>query len=135
MGLAGCFSFFPTTNLGAVGDAGMVVTNDGEFADKLRLLRNHGAEQRYFHSIVGGNFRLDPIQAVVLSVKLPHLESWHAARRENATYYDERLKIDGLVTPAIASKREPHIYNQYIIPVPDRRYELPTSPPDRQLAR
>ncbi len=121
MGLAGCFSFFPSKNLGAIGDGGMVVTDDAPFANKIRRLRAHGAEPKYHHSVVGGNFRLDPIQAAALSVKLPHLEKWHSARRANAAYYDELFPAQGVATPVIAHEREHHIYNQYVIRVPNRR--------------
>ncbi len=121
MGLVGCFSFFPSKNLGGVGDGGMVVTSDGKLAETLRCLRNHGAEPKYHHSMIGGNFRLDAIQAAVLLVKLPHLDSWHRMRRENAAYYDEHLRLEGLANPAIAYDRSRHIYNQYVILVPDRR--------------
>ncbi len=124
IGLAGCFSFFPSKNLGAAGDGGMVVTNDDEFADYLRLLRNHGAKPKYYHSYIGGNFRLDPMQAAILQVKLPHLDSWHAGRQKNAAYYDEQMAdIPEVKTPVIAYNREYHIYNQYVILVP-RRDEL-----------
>jgi dTDP-4-amino-4,6-dideoxygalactose transaminase len=124
IGLAGCFSFFPSKNLGAAGDGGMVVTNDDEFANYLRLLRNHGAKPKYYHSYIGGNFRLDPLQAAILQVKLPHLECWHEGRQKNATYYDEQLAdMAEVKTPIIAYEREYHIYNQYVILVP-RRDEL-----------
>ena len=117
IGLMGCFSFFPSKNLGAIGDGGMIVTDDDALADKLRRLRNHGAEPKYYHSMIGGNFRLDPIQAAVLSVKLPHLDSWHAARQRNATFYDEQFRFAGVSTPKIKYRREYHIYNQYILTV------------------
>lgn len=119
MGLAGCFSFFPSKNLGGVGDGGMVITNDDEFAHKLRMLRNHGMEPKYYHAMIGGNFRLDPIQAAVLSVKLPHLETWHEQRRRNAERYDEQLNTLGLRTPHIAYTRDHHIYNQYTLTLPE----------------
>jgi dTDP-4-amino-4,6-dideoxygalactose transaminase len=121
MGLAGCFSFFPSKNLGCVGDGGMVVTNDDAFAATLRRMRNHGMEPKYYHSMVGGNFRIDPIQAAVLSVKLPHLDSWHEQRRVNATHYDEHLNVNGLQGPHIAYARENHIYNQYTLSLPGKR--------------
>lgn len=124
MGTMGCFSFFPSKNLGCMGDGGMVVTNNADLAEKLVKLRNHGASPKYYHAMIGGNFRLDPIQAAVLLVKLPHLEEWHQARRENASYYDENLNIPGIQKPKIAYEREYHIYNQYIISVPEKRDEL-----------
>lgn len=118
IGLAGCYSFFPSKNLGGIGDAGMLTTNDAEYAERLRMLRNHGMQPKYYHSCIGGNFRLDPIQAVVLSVKLPHLNSWHAQRQQNAAYYDEHLGVHGMRTPHIAYARENHIYNQYTLTLP-----------------
>lgn len=124
LGTLGCFSFFPTKNLGGAGEGGMVVTNDAALAEKVRRLRNHGMEPKYYHAVVGGNFRLDPIQAAVLSVKLPHLDGWHAERRKNAAYYDAHLDVEGLKTPALAYGREHHIYNQYVVVVPGRRDEL-----------
>jgi len=124
MGTLGCFSFFPSKNLGCIGDGGMVVTNDSELNDKLKMLRNHGAKPKYYHAMIGGNFRLDPIQAAVLLVKLPHLDQWHIMRQENAAYYDENLKDLGVKTPVIAHERKCHIYNQYVISVPENRDEL-----------
>ena len=123
-GTAGCLSFFPSKNLGAVGDAGMVLTNDEGFADTLRRLRNHGARPKYHHAMIGGNFRLDPIQAAVLLVKLPHLDRWHAQRQAHAEYYDQHLSVDGLVTPHLAYDRDCHVFNQYVITVSSRRDEL-----------
>ncbi len=121
MGLAGCFSFFPTKNLGGLGDGGMVVTDDDEFAEQVRLLRVHGAKSRYYHYQVGGNFRLDTLQAAALLVKLPHLEEWHTARQRAAEYYDEELaSVSQVKRPQIAYRREYHIFNQYVIAVPDR---------------
>lgn len=122
IGDIGCLSFFPTKNLGAFGDAGMVVTNDDALAEKLRILRVHGGEPKYYHSVIGGNFRLDEIQAAVLAVKLPHLEDWHRARQRNAAYYDRAFAAAGaaqVVTPT-ARPGYRHIYNQYVIRVPDR---------------
>jgi len=131
MGLAGCFSFFPSKNLGGIGDGGIATTNDEGFADKIRKLRTHGAERVYYHSLVGGNFRLDAIQAAALIVKLPYLDQWHEMRRNNAAYYDEnfensafRIPKSALHTPFIAYKREYHIYNQYVISVSEKRDEL-----------
>lgn len=124
MGAAGCFSFFPSKNLGGLGDGGMVTTNDGGLAEKLARMRNHGAKPKYYHEIVGGNFRLDPIQAAALLVKFPRLEDWHRRRRENAAYYDQNIKAPGVKTPRASYGRENHIYNQYVIEVPDRRDEF-----------
>ena len=124
MGLLGCFSFFPTKNLGGVGDGGMVVTADAPLAEQLRRLRNHGAHPKYQHAVIGGNFRLDPIQAAVLLVKLVHLDAWLAQRREHAAYYDQHLHVDGVVTPHVAYGRDCHVYNQYVVSVPERRDAL-----------
>ena len=124
MGLAGCFSFFPSKNLGAMGDGGMVVTNDEAFYQKIKKLRNHGAAPKYYHAMIGGNFRLDPIQAAVLLVKLPYLDSWHTGRQRNAAYYNQNLNIDGIIKPKVAYESSHHIYNQYVISVPENRDEL-----------
>ena len=125
MGLAGCFSFFPSKNLGGAGDGGMVTTGDGTLAEDLRRLRNHGGRERYYHDEVGINSRLDALQAAVLLVKLRHLDAWSDARIANAARYDRLLEgIDGLVTPAVSAGNR-HIYNQYVIRVP-RRDELKT---------
>jgi dTDP-4-amino-4,6-dideoxygalactose transaminase len=135
LGIAGCFSFFPSKNLGGIGDGGMVISQDPEMASKIRLLRNHGAHPKYYHALVGGNFRLDPIQAAVLRVKLRHLDSWHARRRENAHRYDElftasglldgeRISLPGAVFADQAAQQSKevnyHIYNQYVIRVQKR---------------
>ncbi len=123
LGDIGCFSFFPTKNLGAFGDGGMCVTNDEALAAKLRMLRVHGMEPRYYHALIGGNFRLDEIQAAVLRVKLRHLDAWHAARQRNAAFYDRAFAAAGLegrvVTPVVLPGHR-HIYNQYVIRVPER---------------
>jgi dTDP-4-amino-4,6-dideoxygalactose transaminase len=119
IGDIGCLSFFPTKNLGAFGDAGMCVTNDERLAAKLMKLRVHGMEPRYYHELIGGNFRLDEIQAAVLNVKLPRLDDWSAARQRNAAFYDAAFKRAGLgakvVTPPPAPAGARHIYNQYCI--------------------
>lgn len=117
-GVAGCFSFFPSKNLGAFGDGGLVTTGDEALARELRVLRNHGAEPKYEHAVVGGNFRLDALQAAVLRVKLPHLASWTAARRRNADRYRtlfEEHGLDGLVNLPSEPAGFTHIYNQFVI--------------------
>jgi dTDP-4-amino-4,6-dideoxygalactose transaminase len=114
MGAMGCFSFYPSKNLGAVGDGGMVVTNDQKLHKLLMVMRSHGSEVKYFHQYVGGNFRLDPIQAAVLLVKLPRLMEWSAARRGNAAIYDELFAGSGIVTPWISPDCV-SIFNQYVI--------------------
>ncbi len=123
IGAAGCFSFFPSKNLGAFGDGGLVTTNDAALAREVRLLRNHGAEARYFHQQVGGNFRLDALQAAVLRVKLPHLTRWTDMRRRNAERYRRRFEA-ALPAGQIVLPIEPdgrfHIYNQYVVRVPSR---------------
>jgi dTDP-4-amino-4,6-dideoxygalactose transaminase len=124
LGALGCFSFFPSKNLGALGDGGLVVTDDAQLRDQLVCLRDHGARERYRHAQIGGNFRLDAIQAAALLVKLPLLERWHEARRRNAAYYDEEIDGGALRTPVAAWGRGAHVYNQYVIGVPDRRGEL-----------
>jgi len=122
-GTFGCFSFFPSKNLGAFGDAGLVTTNDEALAAAVRRLRNHGAEQRYFHREVGGNFRLDALQAAVLRVKLPHLDSWHEARRANAARYRTLFADAQLLDLVQLPYERPdgyHIYNQFVVEVPER---------------
>ena len=123
IGRCGCFSFFPSKNLGAFGDAGLLTTNDRALAREVRLLRNHGAEPKYFHHRIGGNFRLDAMQAAVLRVKLPHLERWTAMRRANADRYDRLLDAAGLagtVTRPARMADRTHIFNQYVVRVPRR---------------
>jgi dTDP-4-amino-4,6-dideoxygalactose transaminase len=124
LGTLGCLSFHPTKNLGAMGDGGMVLTNDDGLADKLRQLRDHGSRPKYHHAIIGGNFRLDAIQAAVLLVKLSHVDAWQARRQEHAAYYDEHLQVDGLITPRTAFGRNCHVYNPYVVSVPEHRDEL-----------
>lgn len=121
-GDVGCLSFFPTKNLGAFGDAGMCVANDPALAERMEILRVHGGKPKYFHSLIGGNFRMDELQAAVLNVKLKHLDIWTEGRQRNAAFYDAAfLRADlgrAVQTPAKAKGR--HIYNQYILRVRDR---------------
>lgn len=123
MGCMGCFSFFPSKNLGGFGDGGMVTTNSAGIAQRLRRLRNHGSEPKYYHKEIGGNFRLDALQAAVLGVKLPRLDSWHVRRRENAAFYNRAFAGSSVITPAEIYKenlQHPHIYNQYVIRIKQR---------------
>ncbi len=123
LGTIGCFSFYPTKNLGAFGDGGLVTTNDAALADRLRLLRDHGQHPKYHHALVGGNFRLDAIQGAVLRVKLPHLAAWTEGRRRNAARYRALFAeagLDGLVTLPYARPDAYHIYNQFVVQVADR---------------
>ncbi len=142
IGDIGCYSFFPSKNLGCFGDGGMVVTMDDELGEKLRIMRVHGGKPKYYHKLIGGNFRLDAIQAGVLSVKLPHLDSWSEGRRQNAALYTKLFVEAGLaqeegkieldeqnrvLLPKAIYKNEGlknyHIYNQYVIRV-EKRDEL-----------
>lgn len=123
MGAINCFSFFPSKNLGAFGDGGLVTTNDATLAAEIRLLRNHGAEPKYFHSRIGGNFRLDAIQAAVLRVKAPHLAAWTAARRVNADRYRalfHEFALHAHVELPVEPAGYSHIYNQFVILAPER---------------
>ncbi|MCP3951063.1 MAG: DegT/DnrJ/EryC1/StrS family aminotransferase [Desulfobacterales bacterium] len=126
MGSFGCFSFFPSKNLGAFGDGGIVTTDDSQRWETLRILRNHGAEPKYYHHVIGGNFRLDALQAAVVSIKLKYLDSWTAGRRNNAVLYRELLQASGMeaVLKLPVEKEDRHIYNQFVIAVPDKRDEL-----------
>jgi dTDP-4-amino-4,6-dideoxygalactose transaminase len=119
IGTAGCFSFFPSKNLGCAGDGGMIVTNDPDLHDRLVMMRTHGSKVKYFHKFVGGNFRLDPIQAAILQVKLPHLKAWSDARRRNATFYNRAFAGSCVQTPWIRPECE-SIFNQYVIRFLDR---------------
>ena len=122
-GDVGCLSFFPTKNLGAFGDAGMCVANDPALAEKLDILRVHGGKPKYFHSYIGGNFRIDELQAAILNVKLEHLDKWSAGRQKNAAYYDAafaRADLGRAVQIPVALPGHRHIYNQYMVRVRDR---------------
>jgi dTDP-4-amino-4,6-dideoxygalactose transaminase len=139
IGNIGCFSFFPSKNLGGFGDAGMVTTNDDDLAYQLRIKRVHGGEKSYYHKVIGGNFRIDALQAAVLNIKLPHLDKWTAGRQKNAEKYFDLFKNLGLCTeegkttydnmnkvlvPKAVYKqyghKNYHIYNQFIIRVQKR---------------
>lgn len=122
IGHLGCFSFFPSKNLGGFGDGGMVTANDEALAERVRLLRGHGAFPKYYHKFVGGNFRLDALQAAVLRVKLKHLDSWSAGRQRNAAVYRELFAQAGLgqVGLPVEAPHRRHIYNQFVIRVPHR---------------
>jgi dTDP-4-amino-4,6-dideoxygalactose transaminase len=122
-GDVGCLSFFPTKNLGAFGDAGMCVTNNAALAERMDILRVHGGKPKYHHSFIGGNFRMDELQAAVLNVKLKHLDAWTAGRQRNAAFYDSafaRAKLEGIVQPPKAAPGIRHIYNQYVIRARER---------------
>jgi len=122
-GAFGCFSFFPSKNLGAFGDAGLVTTNDAVLAKRARLLRTHGMEPRYYYQLVGGNFRMDEVQAAVLRVKAPHLTTWTEARRLNASRYVRMFRdagLDGRVTLPAEPQGCRHIFNQFVIRAPER---------------
>jgi dTDP-4-amino-4,6-dideoxygalactose transaminase len=139
IGHAGCFSFFPSKNLGGFGDGGVITTNDDALAHRMEIMRVHGGERKYYHEVIGGNFRLDAIQAAVLNVKLPHLDDWTAGRQRNAAYYNRALIAAGVATAGAkdfddssrvllpanvfhSSETEGHfhIYNQYCLRVKDR---------------
>jgi dTDP-4-amino-4,6-dideoxygalactose transaminase len=127
IGLCGCFSFYPSKNLGAAGDAGLITCQDAKLAERIRVCRDHGMEPRYYHHFVGGNFRLDEIQAAILDVKLPHLPDWSAARRAAADFYGTEFKNAGLAgtvtlpaEPYRGKVKSHHIYHQYVIRAPRR---------------
>jgi dTDP-4-amino-4,6-dideoxygalactose transaminase len=130
MGTIGCLSFFPSKNLGALGDGGMVVTNDQELAERIKVLRVHGGKPKYYHKLIGGNFRLDTIQAAVLNVKLNYLDDWTRRRQENARRYETLFQQSGLVQkgkvrlPATVYResgaKHYHIYNQFVLRVEKR---------------
>ena len=119
IGTAGCFSFFPSKNLGGIGDGGMIITNDEQLYERLLIMRNHGSKPKYYHKYIGGNFRLDAVQAAALLVKLPHLDEWSQGRRCNAAYYGKKF-AGTIVTPPYINPDCVTIYNQYVIRVPRR---------------
>ncbi len=130
LGTIGCLSFFPSKNLGCLGDGGMAVTNDPDLAERMRVLRVHGSKPKYYHKLIGGNFRLDTIQAAVLNVKLYYLDGWTKRRQENATRYETLFKQSGLTQKGKVKLPEPvyrnsgvkhyHIYNQFVLRVEQR---------------
>jgi dTDP-4-amino-4,6-dideoxygalactose transaminase len=123
IGELGCFSFFPSKNLGAFGDGGLVTTNDQALATKVQLLRGHGMQPKYYHRLIGGNFRIDALQAAILRVKAPHLAAWTEARRRNADRYRAlfaELQGPHAVGLPVELPGNYHIYNQFVIRVPDR---------------
>lgn len=133
IGTIGCFSFFPSKNLGCLGDGGMAVTNDPDLAERMRVLRTHGSKPKYYHKLIGGNFRLDTIQAAVLTVKLKYLDQWTRRRQENAGRYETLFQQSGLIQAGRVQLPEAvyrtsdvkhyHIYNQFVLRV-ERRNDL-----------
>jgi dTDP-4-amino-4,6-dideoxygalactose transaminase len=123
IGDIGCFSFFPSKNLGAFGDAGLCTTRDDALAETMRVLRVHGGKPKYYHAVIGGNFRIDELQAAVLRVKLKYLDGWTESRRRNAVFYDAAFTAAGLqesvITPYVVPGGR-HIFNQYVVRVRDR---------------
>ena len=120
LGTAGCYSFFPSKNLGGFGDGGLIVTNDDDLATLLRKLRVHGGQQMYHHEMVGTNSRLDALQAVVLAAKLPHLEGWAEARRSNAAAYNQAFAGSAAIATPVTLPDNYHVFNQYTLRVRDR---------------
>jgi dTDP-4-amino-4,6-dideoxygalactose transaminase len=123
LGTAASFSFFPSKNVGGFGDGGLVTTNDDALAARMRLMRHHGMSPKYFHQVVGGNFRIDALQAALLRVKLPFVDAWSEARRANARAYTAAFGAAGLSTSKLIapSEVEPgHVWNQYVIRTPRR---------------
>lgn len=120
LGSVGCFSFFPSKNLGGFGDGGMAVSNDSALAGKIRILRVHGSQPKYFHALVGVNSRLDTLQAAILLAKLPHLDGWSEGRRDLAAFYDAAFADVSKIARPVAREGNRHVYNQYTIRVPER---------------
>jgi len=124
LGSMACFSFYPTKNLGCFGDGGLITTGDDALADKLRLLRGHGMQPRYYHQALGINSRLDSMQAAVLNVKLPHLERWTIARQQRAARYEQLFAARGLdrvLSLPLTLEHRRHVWNQFVVRVPDGR--------------
>ena len=135
IGDIGCFSFFPSKNLGAFGDAGLCTTNDAELAESMRVLRVHGGKPKYFHAVIGGNFRIDALQAAVLRVKLRYLDGWTQGRQRNAAYYDAAFGEAGLgarLRTPLAVTGHRHIFNQYVVRA-QRRDDLKTRLTERSI--
>jgi dTDP-4-amino-4,6-dideoxygalactose transaminase len=125
MGTYGCFSFFPSKNLGSFGDGGMVTTNDEKIYQELKILRVHGSQPKYYHRTIGGNFRLDALQAAILLVKFRYLDQWTEKRRENARIYRELFAHKGLEEIELPfEKKGRHIYHQFVVKVGRNRDEL-----------
>ena len=127
MGILGCFSFFPSKNLGAFGDGGMVTTNNENVYERLKSLRVHGAKPKYYHKIIGGNFRLDALQAAILKVKLRYLDEWTEGRQRNAQLYRDyfiEAGLEGRYIELPIEKEKRHTYNQFVIKVKEHRNEL-----------
>jgi len=119
IGTVGCLSFFPSKNLGGIGDGGMIVTNDEVLAERMRIMRDHGQNPKYYYRYIGGNFRLDAIQAAALLAKLPYLDEWSQARRRNAAFYDKKFAGTAVQTPYVRPDCV-SVYNQYGVRVPQR---------------
>ncbi len=119
-GLCGALSFFPTKNLGGFGDGGMLVSKDADFANEARIMRNHGMDPKYYHKKVGGNFRLDALQAAGLLIKLAHLDTWHEARRRNASFYNQAFAANKNIIRQKIEDGNVSVYNQYVVRVPNR---------------
>lgn len=135
LGAFGCFSFFPSKNLGGLGDGGLVTTQDDALADKARVLRAHGSKPKYFHKLVGGNFRIDALQAALLRVKFPSLDGWTAGRQKNAEHYGRLFAAAGLPATRLTTPKrvhEAHVYNQYVIRT-DRRDAVMKRLQDQQI--
>ncbi|MDI6717048.1 MAG: DegT/DnrJ/EryC1/StrS family aminotransferase [Actinomycetota bacterium] len=119
LGDAACFSFFPSKNLGGAGDGGIVVTNDEDLANRIKMLRQHGSDRKYYHSLIGYNSRLDALQAAILLVKLKYIDTWNDARRQKAHYYNKLFAGTNVITP-VELNHVKHVYHLYIIRVPNR---------------